>query len=99
MKTVNIEKLNAYKEANKDALTTTEIIKDSFKNAFKKLDLNDFVIVKNNRREEDSVMVSLSSYLELLNKIDKYEEDKYDKWAENHDVENLEFVDASKIDL
>ena len=61
-----------YTEVDKKVISTSKVIKASFKNAFEELDKNDFVILENKRREDKMVLINLSSYSKLLKEIEEY---------------------------
>lgn len=86
-------KLNAYASVNKDVISTTEVIKTSFKAAFEKLDKDDFVVLENNRRTDKMVLINLKEYSKLLNKLEKMEEALFDKEA----IEIIESRDGKYI--
>ena len=99
MKTINIEQLNAYTKVQEKSLSTTEIMKDSFKNAFKTQDKEGYIIVKNNRRKRDSIMLDITVYLELIKRLELLEEKNFDIKASKLNPDNYEYTNAKDLDL
>ena len=99
MKTINIQQLDAYTSVQEKSLSTTEIIKDSFKNAFNIQDKQGYTIVKNSRRKRDSIMIDISEYLKLVKRLEELEEQVFDQYASKLNPDNFEYIDAKKLDI
>lgn len=92
------DEIFAYSNVEKNTVSTTDILKSSFKVAFDILDKNDYVIVENQRKKEKLVLVSLNEYTKLLNRIDELEEAAFDKAAIEYVTKGKhKFVNAKDI--
>lgn len=92
--------LSIYNQIDKNTITTTDVIKTSFKVVFDKLENDEFVIIDNSRKNKKLVMVSLDDYTTLLDKLEAYEEIRFDNAAAEYVSKGKhKFIDASKAGI